>query len=146
VFVNLDEKASLWRFYMINIFYGIIATYVFWIGYFFNGIIYDSSTNWIPTYSWFFLIFSWTFILIFLVIPQIYYIFKLLKVFEGRLLRRRIKMFIACVVLELSVVFFLFLYNTLVDNQIFRTIFILIAPVASTLAAFLIYKSFGQDL
>jgi hypothetical protein len=116
------------------------------MGYFFNGIRYDLSTGWIPTYSWSFLIISWIFILVFLIIPQIFYIFRLLKVFEGIILRRRIKLFIGSVVLELSVFFFLFLYNTLVENQFFRAIFIILAPAASTIAAFLIYKSFGKDL
>lgn len=146
VLVKLDKKSAYWKFHLIITFYGVISTYVFLIGFYFNGIKYDSSTNWIPTYNWFFSIFSWVFLLIFLLIPQIYYSFKLLKVFEGIILKRRINMFLASVFLELGVVFSVFLYHTLVDNQIYRTIASLIMPVTSTIAAYLIYKSFGKEL
>ncbi len=146
VLVKLDKKSAYWKFHLIITFYGVISTYVFLIGFYFNGIKYDSSTNWIPTYNWFFSIFSWVFLLIFLLIPQIYYSLKLLKVFEGIILKRRINMFLASVFLELGVVFSVFLYHTLVDNQIYRTIASLIMPVTSTIAAYLIYKSFGKEL
>ncbi len=146
VIVKLDEKSSYWKLRLIVIFYGILSTYVLWIGFYFNGIIYDSSTNWVPNFSLFFLIFSWTFLLTFLIIPQIYFSFKLLKVFEGVILKRRINMFIISVFLELSVVFSLFLYNNLFDNLIYRTFYLLIMPAVSTFAAFLIYKSFGKEL
>ena len=146
IILKLDEKSSYWKCRLIVIFYGIISTYVLWIGFYFNGITYDSSTNWIPNYSRFFLIFSWAFLLTFLIIPQIYFSFKLLKVFEGVILKRRINMFIISVFLELSVVFLLFLYNNLFDNQIYRTFYLLTMPAVSTFAAFLIYKSFGKEL
>ncbi len=146
VLIKLDDKTSIWRFYLVITFYGIISTYVFWIGFYFNGIMYNLSTNWIPTYSWFFLIISWTFLFILVIIPQIYLSFKLLKVFEGIILKRRINMFIVSIFLELIVVFSLFLYNTWIENQIYRTVYIAIFPLLSTIAAFLIYKSFGKEL
>ncbi len=146
VLIKLDDKTSIWRFNLGITFYGIISTYVFWIGFYFNGIMYNLSTNWIPIYSWFFLIISWTFLFILVIIPQIYLSFKLLKVFEGIILKRRINMFIVSIFLELIVVFSLFLYNTWVENQIYRTVYIAIFPLLSTIAAFLIYKSFGKEL
>jgi len=146
VLIKLDDKASIWRFNLGITFYGIISTYVFWIGFYFNGIMYNLSTNWIPTYSWFFLIISWTFLFILVIIPQIYLSFKLLKVFEGIILKRRINMFIVSIFLELIVVFSLFLYNTWIENQIYRTVYVAIFPLLSTIAAFLIYKSFGKEL
>jgi hypothetical protein len=146
VLVKLDDKAPYWKFHLIITFYGIISAYVFLIGFYFNGISLDASTNWLPNFSWVFLIISWVFLLIFLVIPQIYYSIKLLNVFEGVMLKRRINLFIISIFLELSVVFSLFLYNTLFDNQFYRTFHIIVIPVTSTLSAFLIYKSFGQEL
>ena len=146
VLIKLDDKASIWRFNLGITFYGIISTYVFWIGFYFNGIMYNLSTNWIPTYSWFFFIISWTFLFIFVIIPEIYLSFKLLKVFEGIILKRRINMFIVSIFLELIVVFSLFLYNTWIENQIYRTVYVAIFPLLSTIAAFLIYKSFGKEL
>lgn len=146
VLVKLDEKSPRWKFHLIVIFYGIISTFVYWIGIVFNGIIYDSSTSWIPTYNLNFLIFSWIIFFFVLIIPQIYFSFKLLKIFEGAVLRRRINMFLISVFLELTVVFALFLYNTWIDNEIYRILYILTIPEISTIAAFLIYKSFGKEL
>ena len=143
---TLDKKSPRWKYITIIILYGIISTYIFWIGYFLGGITYDSSTYWVPTYSWSFLAFSWGFIILFLILPQIYYSVKLRKVFEGAVMRRRINLFIFGISLELEVVIFLFLYNTLVDNQIFRIIFIIITPAVSTIAGYLLYRSFGKEL
>lgn len=146
VLTRLDEKTPIWKFFLAITFYGIISSYVFLIGFFFNGIRLDSSTNWLPTYSWFFFSISWALLFIFILIPQIYLSFKLVKVFEGRILKRRIKMFIVSVFLESIMVFSLYLYNTWVENQIFRIIYILIIPATATIAGFLIYKSFGKEL
>ncbi|MBY9014651.1 MAG: hypothetical protein KGD68_03070 [Candidatus Lokiarchaeota archaeon] len=146
VLVKLADKSSFWKSCVIIILYGVISTYIFWIGFYFNGIMYDSSTNWIPTYSWFFLIFSWAILLIFLITPQIYFSFKLLKIFEGVILKQRINRFIISVFLEFIMVFSVFLYNTWVESQIYRTFYILVLPITSNIAAFLIYKSFGKEL
>ncbi len=146
VLVKLDEKSPNWKFWLTIILYGIISTYVFWIGFFFNGIIYDSTTNWVPTFSWFFLIFSWAFLVAFLIIPQIYFSFKLLKIFEGVTLKHRINLFIICTFVELVVVFVFFLYRVLIDNPFFGTFYMSLAIIVSPIAAFLIYKSFVKDL
>lgn len=146
VLIKLDEKTPTWKFHLGITFYGVISTYVFWIGFYLNGIRLDSSTGWIPKYSWFFLIISWTFLFIFVIIPQIYLSFKLVKVFEGVTLKHRINLFIISVFLELTMVFSLFLYHVLVENEIFRIFYILVMPATATIAGFLIYKSFGKEL
>jgi hypothetical protein len=146
VLVKLDERPPNWKV-SLNIFlYGIISTYVFWIGFFFNGIIYDSTTSWVPTFSWLFLIFSWTFLVAFLIIPQIYFSLKLLKIFEGVTLKRRINMFIIGTFVELSVVFIFFLYRVLIDNPFFGIFYISLVTIVSPIAAFVIYKSFLKEL
>lgn len=146
VLIKLDEKTPTWKFHLGITFYGVISTYVFWIGFYLNGIRLDSSTGFIPKYSWFFLIISWTFLFIFVIIPQIYLSFKLVKVFEGVTLKHRINLFIISVFLELTMVFSLFLYHVLVENEIFRIFYILVMPATATIAGFLIYKSFGKEL
>lgn len=146
VLIKLDEKTPTWKFHLGITFYGVISTYVFWIGSYLNGIRLDSSTGFIPKYSWFFLIISWTFLFIFVIIPQIYLSFKLVKVFEGVTLKHRINLFIISVFLELTMVFSLFLYHVLVENEIFRIFYILVMPATATIAGFLIYKSFGKEL
>ena len=146
VLVKLDEKSPIWKFYLGITFNGIISTYVFWIGFYLNGIRLDSSTGWIPMYSWVFLIISWGFLFIFVIIPEINLSFKLVKVFEGRILKRRITLFIVSVFIEFSLVLGLFLYNTWIENTIFRTFYPFIFPPLGTIAAFLMYKSFGKEL
>jgi hypothetical protein len=147
VLVRLDDKSPHWKFYLGIMFYGIISSFVFWIGFFLQGIRLDSSTEWIPIYSWFFMSISWTLLFIFVIIPQIYLSLKLRKVFEGIILKRRINMYIVSVFLELSMVFALFLYNAWIENTIYRTyIYPSIFPIIGTIAAFLIYKSFGKEL
>ena len=146
VLIKLDEKTPTWKLYLGITFYGIISTYVFWIGFFLEGISLDSGTGWIPIYSWFFLIISWTFLFIFVIIPQTYLSLKLVKVFEGRILKRRINLFIVSVFLELIVVFSLFLYHVLVANEVYRFFYNITIPATGTIAAFLIYKSFGKEL
>ncbi|NHJ20131.1 MAG: hypothetical protein EAX91_04245 [Candidatus Lokiarchaeota archaeon] len=146
ILVRLDDQAPFWKFILIVSFYGIISTYVFWIGFYFKGIRYDASTTWIPTYSLFFLLFSWSFLVIFILIPQIYFSFKLKKIFEGATLRRRINMYLVSFYLEFLVVFSVFLYNTWIDNQIYRIFYLVIMPATSTIAAFLVYKGFGKNL
>lgn len=143
---NLEEKSPNWKYFLTIIFYGIISTYVFWIGLFFNGIIYDSTTNWVPQFSWFFSIFSWAFLVIFLIIPQIYFSFKLIKIFEGVNLKHRINMFIICSFIELGVVFVFFLYRVLIDNQLFGAFYTVFVTIVSPIIAYLIYKSFVKEL
>ncbi|NVM17128.1 MAG: hypothetical protein HWN80_05380 [Candidatus Lokiarchaeota archaeon] len=144
--VKLERKSPHWMFQLGITFYGIISTYIIFVGFFLEGIRYDSSTEWIPAYSWFFLILSWFLLLIFLVIPQIYLSNKLIKVFEGVVLKKRITLFIISVFLEFASVYGLFLYNTWIENEIYRNIYVFIFPPIATIAAYLIYRSFGKEL
>ncbi|MFX0077359.1 MAG: hypothetical protein ACFE96_18100 [Candidatus Hermodarchaeota archaeon] len=146
VLVKLEQKIPQWKFSLIIIVYGFISTYVFWIGFYFNGIKYDATTGWIPNYSWFFVVFSWTFLVTFLIVPQIYFSFKLLKTYEGDNLKRRITMYVISTFFQLGVVFAFFLYHFLFENQIYRTTYMVTALIISTSAAFLIYKSFVKEL
>jgi len=43
-------------------------------------------------------------------------------------------------------VFAWFLYSTWIDNDIYRTIYLFTFPPLGTLAAFLLFKSFGKEL
>ena len=146
VLVKVDNRVPKWKFYLGFAFYGIISSFTFWIGFFLKGIRLDSTTGGIPVYSWLFLSISWTLLFTFVIIPQIYLSFKLVKVFEGVILKRRIKMYIVSVFLGLSMVFAIFLYNAWIENTIYRILYPLIFPALGTIAAFLIYKSFGKEL
>ena len=143
---RLDEKTCNTKFYLRIILYAILSLYVMIIGFLFNGITLNASTGWAPTYSWFFLGFSWTFFLIFLIIPQLYLSFKILKLYEGVVLKKRLNLFTFSVFLGLMLAISLFLFNTWTENIIFKTIHILIGLVFGIYAAYLIYKGFGKEL
>ncbi len=143
--VNLDRKLS-YKYYLGILIYGILSTYVFWIGIFLEGIRYDSGTDWVPVFSWLFLFISWSYVTIFLIVPEIILAVKLINIFEGVALKRRIKLFILSVFLEFAIVLLIILYNTWINNSDFKVIYLFVVPPLSTLAAYFIYKSFGKGL
>ena len=143
---KLDEKASYSKYYLRIILYAILSLYVLLFAIPFNGITLNASTGWIPTYSLFFLAINWTYILIFLIIPQIYFSFKIRKIYEGIVLKRRLNMFLISVLLVLILAVSLFLYHTIPENIVFRTFHISIGLVFGIIAAYLIYKGFGKEL
>ena len=145
--VNLDEKISYKKYYFAILIYGIISTYVFWVGIFLEGIRYDSGTGWIPIFSWLFLFINWSYIAIFLIVPEIILAVKLLNLFEGVILKRRIKLFIISVFLEFTILLLIILYNTWINNTlVFKVVYLFIMPPLGTLATYFIYKSFGKVL
>jgi len=143
--VNLGRKLS-YKYYLGILIYEILSTYVFWIGIFLEGIRYDSGTGWIPIFSWLFFFVSWSYVIIFLIVPEIILAVKLLNIFEGVPLKRRIKLFILSVFLEFAIVLLVVLYNTGTTNPVFKVINLFLMPPLSTLAAYFIYKSFGEGL
>jgi len=143
---NLDKKLSS-KYYLGILIYGILSTYVFWVGIFFEGIQYDSSTGWIPIFSWLFLFINYSYIIIFLIVPEIILAVKLINIFEGILLKRRIKLFLISIFLELAIVLLLVLYNTWINSTlVFKVIYLFIIPPLGILTAYFIYKSFGKAL
>jgi len=143
--VNLDKKLT-YKYYLVILIYGIISTYVFWIGMFLEGIRYDSGTGWIPVFSWLFLFVSWSYVIIFLIVPEIILAVKLINIFEGVPLKRRIKLFILSIFLEFVIVLLIILYNTWIDNAVFKVIHLFVVPPLSMISAYFIYKSFGKGL
>ena len=143
---RLDEKSSNTTFYIRVTLYAILSLFVIIIAIPFNGITLNASTGWLPNYSWFFLVFSWTYFLIFYIIPQLYLSLKILKVYEGIVLKRRLNMFIISVFLAFIMAVFMFLYNTWTENVIFRTFYIFIIPELGVFGAYFVYKGFGKEL
>jgi hypothetical protein len=144
--INLDKKITWWKISARITFYVISAIYVILFAIYFNGIRYDSSTNWIPTFSWEFLIVNWSYLIVFIVIPQVILSYKMIIVFEGVILKRRIQLFIISVFLEFLVVFFVILYNTWIENELYRVFHRLFFPPITFLAAYLVYQGFGKEL
>jgi hypothetical protein len=144
--VNLDKKISYNKYYMLIFSYTIAMMYTFWFGFLLEGIRYDSSTGWIPVFSSQFFIFSWSYLTIALILPQMYLTRKLLLVFGGEKLNNRIKNFIIGVFLNFLIIYLLVLYNTWIINNLFRIMTIIFNFIAGPLSGFLIYRGFGKDL
>jgi hypothetical protein len=137
--VNLDEKISYKKYYFAILIYGIISTYVFWVGIFLEGIRYDSDTGWIPVFSWLFLFISYGYTAIFLIVPEIILAVKLLNLFEGVILKRRIKLFIISVFLGFTILLLIILYNTWINNIfVFKVIYLFVMPFLGILTAYFI--------
>lgn len=146
ILTKLDEKPCNTKYYLRIILYAILSLYVLVIAIPFNGITLNASTGWIPIYSWFFLVFSWTYIIIFFIIPQIYLSLKIAKIYAGIVLKKRLNLFLLSVFLGLTIPIFVFLYHAMPGNEILRTTYILTMPEIGMIAAYLIYKGFGKDL
>ncbi len=144
--IKLDEKTCYTKNVLRVILYAVSSLYVFVIAIPFKGITLNASTGWIPHYSLLFLVFSWAYFLIFLIIPQLYLSFKIWKVYDGIVLKRRLTMFIISVFLMMVLAISLFVYYTIPDNIIFRIFHISIGIVFGISAAYLIYKGFGKEL
>jgi len=143
---KLDEKSCNTKFFLRVALYAILSLYVIIIGFFFNGITLNASTGWTPHFSWFFLGFSWLYFLIFLIIPQAYLSYRILKLYEGVVLKKRLNLFTFSVFLGLSLAISLFLYHTWTENIIFRAFHLIIGLIFGISAAYLIYKGFGKEL
>ena len=143
---RLDEKSSHTELYLRITLYAILSLYVIIIGIPFNGITLNASTGWAPNYSWLFLGISWTYFLIFLIIPQLFLSLKILKIYRGIVLKKRLNLFIISGFLVLFMAVSLFLYNTWSENIIYKTFHIIIGLVFGISAAYLVYKGFGKEL
>lgn len=143
--LNIENSISFKKYFLFIALYGVIATFICWIGIF-HGIQYDMSTGWRPAFSWPFAIINWIYIIFFLVIPEIFMSFTLLKIFKGSKIVIRIKLFLLSTYIEYFVTCLLVLYNTLLDNQIYHLIHVFIAFPLTILGAYFIYRSFGKNI
>ncbi|MFX1357149.1 MAG: hypothetical protein ACFFA8_07665 [Promethearchaeota archaeon] len=143
---QLGEKFSTIKIITLIIIYSVIASYVFWFGILFQGIRYDSETGWIPTFSLQFAYISWILSTIVFTLPELLLSIKIIKTYEGKIMRKRIRLFLIGMFLEFVIVYNLILYNTWVENQIFRILNPIISLTLGFFSAYFIYKGFGKGL
>ena len=143
---RLDEESIHAKLYLRIALYAILSLLILVIAVFFNGITLDASTGWVPNYSWFFLGVSWAFFLIFLIFPQIYLSFKILKEYKGIVLKKRLNRFLFSVFLMLYLAMGFFLFHAWTENLIYKTIHTVLGLVLGISAAYLVYKGFGKEL
>ena len=126
--------------------YLILASYVFWIGFPYEGIIYDASTGWRPVYSWLFFWVSVFYVTIFLIVPQLFIAKKLSRDFKGLPVANRVNQLTIGVFLNFMHIYFLLLYNTLVEISLYQVIHIFIALPLNLTSAYLVYLGLVKAL
>jgi hypothetical protein len=146
IMISLPQKIKSSKIILLLIFYGLLATYVFWIGFPLHGINYGQITGWIPEYSSLFFWFTFCYITIALMIPEVILAKKLLKTFSGFEIGNRVKLFIIGVFLLYIDMYFVLVYNTWITNLTYRSIHLIISIPLTTIGAFLIYLGFGRSL
>lgn len=131
---------------IIIIIYLILSTYVFWVGYPLEGLIYGESTGWRPVYSWLFFWVSVIYVTFFLIGPQIFFAIKLNREFKGSPTLNRVNQFSIGIFLNYFEIYFLLLYNTLVDVPIYQLVHSFVGLPLNLAAAYLVYQGLGKAL
>lgn len=143
---RLAKKTELISIILIIMFYLIASSYVFWIGFPYEGIIYDASTGWRPEYSIFFFWISFFYVTCALIIPEFLLARKILGAFKGLPIENRVKMFILGGLLNFFEIYFLLIYNSMPENFIYRAIHPFVAFVFNIIATYLAYRGIGRAL
>ena len=124
--------------------YGILLFFIIFFAGITDGIAINATTNWIPIYSWSFLIALYTFFSAFVLIPTIYFSIKLYKTFKDDKLKKKAMFFFIGIFGILIALYGLILYNTWIDS-----LFRLVWPIISLLtipSGYLIYYGIGREL
>lgn len=146
IMTQLTKKVRIKSIILFIFFYLILASYVFWIGFPFGGLIYGPDTGWRPEFSWTFFWVSVLYVTGFLIVPELFLAKKLLREFKGLPMEGRIKMFLFGVFLFFVENYMLLMYNTWTENVIYHSIHLIIAVPLTAGAAYLAYRGFGRSL
>ena len=146
IMTSLTRRIKSLKIIILLLIYGLLSTYVFWIGFLLHGINYGQDTGWIPEYSAFFFWFSFCYITLALIIPELFLARKLLHAFNGFVIGNRVKLFIIGVFLFYVDMYFTLAYNTWITNVTYRSIHLIITLPITTIGALLIYLGFGRSL
>lgn len=126
----------------------IICTYgiasfilLFWPG----GITINIHTNWIPIFSWQFLIVTYIFFTCSIFVPTIVNLIKMYKLFEDKDLKKKLRYFSLGIFGALISLYGLILYNTW-DDPLYKLIWVSISLFIVPLSGFLIYYGIGHNL
>ena len=143
IFLFLIERPdfSSKSYILLTSFYGLGCLLILLIP---EGIDVGIHTNWIPKYSWMFLIIFYIFFSLIIVIPTIYLLTKLLMSFQDRDLRKKFFIFLIGIFSMITIFYGLVLYNTWQD-QTFRAIWSIVSLMVIP-AGLLIYNGIGQNL
>ena len=140
VILKLKENFTIKKMAIIIGAYGTIVLSLYLIP---EGVTFDS--NWTPTYSVLLFVLIYVFFTIYISAPTIYYSARLYKLFLARNLKYRYRLYIIGIILMLATVyggiFFVATYN-----QLFKTIYSVLAFLMEIAAGLLVYYGLGKDL
>jgi hypothetical protein len=108
-----------------------------------EGITFDS--NWVPTYNLLFFVLIYLFFTIYITVPTTYYSARLYKLFKARNLKYRYRLYLIGIYLMLANVYG-GIYFIATYNQLFKTIYSVIAFFMEIAAGLLVYYGLGKDL
>ena len=143
---HLAEKTRYIKIFLILTIYAIFSSYIFWLTFYFNGIKYGPETGWRPKFNVPFFWVTSIYTIILLIVPGMILAKNLFNQFKGLPIWKRIKEFIAGMLLDFIEVFFISIYNTWYENTIYRSLNLFIALPLTISAAILIYHGFGRSL
>ena len=141
LFLIKQQDFSSKSYILLTSFYGLGDLLILLIP---GGIDIGVHTNWIPIYSWMFLIIFYIFFSLIIFIPTIFLLTKLLMSFQDRDLRKKFFIFMIGIFGMLISIYGLVLYNTWHDPT-FRTIWSIVSLIVIP-SGFLIYNGIGQNL
>ena len=110
-----------------------------------NGIKLSSETNWIPIFSWEFLVVFYLYFTIIIVVPTIIYSNKLYHKFKDPNLKKRLRFLISGIFEGFIVIYGTALFNTWQD-PLFKFAWSLITVVLLLSLSFFIYYGIGSNL
>lgn len=135
---NLSKKKQ-WIFVLI---YGTLTVIVIILP---NGIQINETTNWIPIFSWEFLIILYIYYTCTIGAPTIVNLARLYRLFKDKELKKKLRYFSLGIIGNLFSLYGIILYNTWHDPQ-FRLIWSVISLILVPMSGFLIYYGIGHNL
>ncbi|MFX1314870.1 MAG: hypothetical protein ACFE9T_03340 [Promethearchaeota archaeon] len=139
--LKIDSRLTLNKQVLITIIYAILCVLLI---LFPGGITINEETDWIPVWSWSFLITMYIFFTCSIFIPTFILSITLSKRFEDKKLKSRLRFFFIGIILLFLVLYGLILYNTWIDSlyrELYTYISLLVFP-----AGILIYYGLVHQL
>ena len=140
IMLKLEEVFTIKKIIILILTYGILCALLFLIP---NGITF--SIDWYALYSIPFSLSLMTLITLFIIIPTIFYSFKLYKSFKAKDLKKKLRYFLTGVVLLFIILYGAIIFNSSL-NDLYRTVWVNLAFFLEIMGGFLIYYGLGREL
>ncbi|MFW9945493.1 MAG: hypothetical protein ACFFBZ_07535 [Promethearchaeota archaeon] len=141
--LKIDSIYSYKKYSMIILLYGI-GCFILLIAVP-EGIRISSETNWVPVYSWTFLLVEYVFYTCFITISTLIYATKLYLKFKDKNLKKKLRFFILGILGMIFILYGIVLFNTWQDVT-FKTVWSISSFFIMVPSALFIYYGIGQNL